>query len=228
MRNEHSKNKSLLSVACVIMAASFGVTAMAQDEVVVAAKASVSASYAESLKKYTERTEDGTEVWYDVLAKDTYKASATFTLDAVPADWTELAQELTVAVGGVECSPVISLKSNAKGGSATLKEKDNEAKSTLACTVKWSKKTITVSLSGSNYEGTNLLVGGDDGGFEDEVEVFVEMGGVSASIFVPVNGKGKTTLKKIRMGRGEDAYVDEYYLVSWSAKGSAKESNTDQ
>jgi len=199
----------------------FGAMAMAQE--VVTAKASVSASYAESLKKYTERTEDDTEVWYDVVAKDTYTASATFTLDAVPADWTELVQELTVAVGGVECSPEISLKSNAKGGSATLKEKDSETKSTLTCTVKWSKKTITVSLSGSNYDWYNLLEGSGDGAFTDEVEVYVDLGGISASLSVPVAGKGKTTVKKMRIGRGEDAYVDEYELISWSAKGSAKE-----
>ena len=51
---------------------------------------------------------------------------------------------------------------------------------------------------------------------------------LSGSICFPVNGKGKTTLKKIRMGQGEDASVEEYYLVSWSAKGLAKESHDDQ
>ena len=220
MKNDMSTVKNLLSVTCAIMVAACGVTAMAQE--VVAAKASVSSSYADSLKKYTERGDDGTSVWYDVIAKDTYSASATFTLDVAPEDWTEWVQDITVTVGDLECTPVIS-KSSAKGGAAALKEKDSAAKSSFTCSVKWSKKTITVSFSGSNYDGVNVFSGGGDGTFADEIEIGVDLGGGSVSLVVPVNGKGKTVVKTIKTGHGEDATIDEYPLSSWSAKGSAKE-----
>lgn len=221
MKNELLNMKNLLSIACAIVMASFGVTAVAQE--VVAAKASVSSSYAESLKKYTERGDDGEKyVSYEVIAKDTYSASATFTLDAAPEDWTDYVGDITVTVGDLECAPVIS-KSSAKGGAAALKEKDSTAKSSLTCSVKWSKKTITVSLSGSNCDDVNVFGGGGDGTFADEVEIAVDLGGGSVSLLVPVNGKGKTVVKTIKTGHGEDATIDEYPLSSWSAKGTAKE-----
>lgn len=220
MKNALLNVKNLLSITCAIVVASFGVTAVAQE--VVAAKASVSSSHADSLKKYTERGDDGTSVWYDVIAKDTYSASATFTLDVAPEDWTDYVGDITVTVGDLECAPVIS-KSSAKGGAAALKEKDSAAKSSLACSVKWSKKTITISLSGSNYDGVNIFGGGGDGTFADEVEIAVDLGGGPASLVVPVNGKGKTVVKTIKTGHGEDATIDEYPLSSWSAKGTAKE-----
>ena len=195
----------LLSAVCVVLAATLGLPAVAQE--VVAAKASAWERYAETLKRHTQR---GSDPWCEILSKDSYGASATFTLDAAPADWTELAREITVRIGGVECQPVISRKANAKGGSARFWEKS--ADGSLTCLVKWSKKTITVAISGSGsgYDFSELPT-------NFERTITVELGGLSAAIDVPLTVTGKTVTKKVRMSWG----VEEYPLVSWSAKGAA-------
>ena len=216
MKSKSSVVQHRLPIACAVVAAAFCMTAGAQE--VVKAKASVSASHADKLQKFKE---DGFS-WYEVVSKETYSASATFILDAVPEDWTELAQAITVTVGGLECSPDI-VKSTAKGGSAKWKEKDKEMKSSVTCSVKWSKKNITVSLSGSNYDGTTVVESGDDGFIDESVALSVDLGAISIDMSVPVRGKGKTVIKTIKTGKGEDATEDEYSLVSWKAKGSAIE-----
>jgi len=217
----NSNKQSRLSFVCAVVAATLcAMTAWTQE--VVMAKASASASHTDSLKKFSERTEDGKETWYEVVSKETYSASATFTLDSAPEDWTDLAQEISVTVGDIECSPDI-LKSTAKGGSATWKEKDKETKSAINCSVKWSKKAITVSLSGSNYDGTSIMDASDEGGIEEDVEVSVDLGEISYNMSVPMRGKWKTVVKTVKTGSGDDATTDEFSLEKWNAKGSAKE-----
>lgn len=216
MKSKSSMGPWRLAAVCAVVAAAFSMTAAAQE--VVKAKASVSASHADKLQKFKE---DGFS-WYEVVSKETYSASATFVLDAVPEDWTELAQSITVTVGGIECSPDI-LKSTAKGGSAKWKEKDKEMKSAVTCSVKWSKKNITVSLSGSNYDGTTVIESGEDGIVGESVELAVDLGALSVAMSVPVSGKVKTVIKTVKTGKGEDATEDEYPLVSWKAKGSLVE-----
>jgi len=216
MKSKSSMGAWRLPAVCAAVAAAFCMTVGAQE--VVKAKASVSASHADKLQKFKE---DGFS-WYEVVSKETYSASATFILDAVPEDWTELAQAITVTVGGIECSPDI-LKSTAKGGSAKWKEKDKEMKSSVTCSVKWSKKNITVSLSGSNYDGTTVVESGDDGVIDESVALSVDLGAISLAMSVPVSGKEKTVIKTVKTGKGEDATEDEYPLVSWKAKGSLVE-----
>lgn len=195
----------LLSAVCVVLAATLGLSAVAQE--VVAAKASAWERYAETLKRHPQR---GWDSWYEILSQDSYGASATFTLDAAPADWTEVAREITVRIGGVACQPVISPKANARGGSATFREKS--AGDSLTCRVKWSKKTITVAISGSGrgYDFSDLPP-------DFERTITVDLGGLSAAIDVPLTVTGKTVTKKVRMSWG----VDEYPLVAWSANGAA-------
>ena len=220
MGTGHSKGNSRLSIACAIVAVLFCTTAGAQE--IVKAKASVSASHSDKLQKFKERDEGGTYSWYDIVSKETYSANASFILDAAPADWTELAQMITVTVGDIDCSPDI-LKATATGGFAKWTEKDKEMKSALTCTVRWSKKNITFSLSGSNYDGSTFIDASDDTIIEEDVELSVDLGGITCSMAVPVRGKGKTAVKTLTTGKGDDATTDEYALTSWKAKGSAKE-----
>lgn len=216
MEKRSSKGQGRLAFACAIVAAMMCMTAGAQE--VVAVKASASASHSDRLQKIRE---DGFTS-YEVVGRDTYSASATFTLDATPADWTALIQSITVSVGGIDCSPEI-VKGTAKGGSARLSEKDKETKSALLCSAKWSKNTITFSLSGSNYDGDTILDGsGDDGAIAEDIEVSVDLGEIAYSMSVPLKGKWKTVIKTVKDGKGEDAFVDEYELVTWSAKGSTR------
>ncbi len=215
MEKRRSKGQSRLSFACAAVAATLCMTVEAQQ--ITSAKASASASHADRLQKTKE---DGITS-YDVVGRDTYNASATFTLDDTPEDWTALIQTITVSLGDIDCSPDI-VTSTAKGGSARLSEKDKETKSALLCSAKWSRNTITVSLSGSNYDGDTILMGGGDGAIEENVEVSVALGKISYSMSLPLKGKWKTVIKTIKTGKGEDASTDEYELVTWSAKGSAR------
>jgi len=194
------------------------IVAAAGAQEVVSVRASASANHTEKVKK----TKDDGFTWLDVEGKDTYRASVTFTLDQAPADWSRLADDISVTVGDVSCSPDIA-KSKAKGGTAKLKEKDKEFRSNLTCTVKWSKNKVTLSLSGSNYDGETFIDAYDDEPtINEEIDIVVDVGDISCEAVVAMRGARSVKTKTIRSGRGEDAEIDEFELINWRASGSAR------
>ena len=210
-----------LSISCAVLAVMFSMSAAAQEAVRV--KASVSANRSEKVKTF----KDGGFKMTDVETKDTYKASATFVLDAAPADWQAYADDISVSVGGIDFSPDVK-KSNAKGGSAKGTEKDKEWKSSISCSVKWSKNTITVSLSGSNYDEDNIIdVMDDEATIIEEVPIVVEMGDITCETTLAVRGTQQTKIKVVKSGKGKNADIEEFELVSWKVKGSYNGTPTD-
>lgn len=199
----------------VLAIALFAVAAEAQE--VVSVRASATANHSEKVKKTKE---DGF-VWMDVQAKDTYRASVSFTLDTTPADWSLLANDIYVSVGNIDCQPEIT-KSRANGGMAKLKEKDKEYKSTLTCTVKWSRNTVTVSLSGSNFDGDTFIDDDDVPNINEEVDVSIDVGNISCEATLFMRGTRRIQLKTVTSGRGEDAEIEDFELFNWKASGTAR------
>lgn len=204
--------------ACLLLVVGGTLSASAQE--VINSRVSASASHTEKVKK----SRDAGFTWVDVEGKDTFSVSATFTLNQAPADWSYLANDIDVSVGGISCSPDIQ-SSKAKKGSAKFKERDKESKSSLACTVKWSKNTVTVSVSGSNYDGDSLLgsVDEDEPRFEEEIDISVDLGGISCDATIVMRGTLSVQQKTIKSGKGEDAEVDDFELINWRASGSTKQ-----
>jgi len=187
---------------------------------VISTRVSASASHKEKVKK----TRDSGFTWIDVEGKDTYRVSATFILNQAPADWSYFANDIDVSVGDISCSPDIK-KSKAKKGSATFKEKDKEFKSSINCTVKWSKNTITLTLAGSNFEEDSLIsfVDEDEPKFEEEIDISVDLGGISCEATIVMRGTLSVQQKTVKSGKGEDAEIDDFELINWRASGSAKQ-----
>jgi len=219
MNSTHAVKTSKWTALCALATVMIVAAAGAQE--VVSVRASASANHTEKVKK----TKDDGFVWLDVEGKDTYRASVTFTLDAAPTDWRTVADDISVTVGNVSCSPDIT-KSSAKGGTAKLKEKDKEFRSNLTCTVKWSKRNVTLSLSGSNYDGDTIIDTNDDEPIiDEEIDIVVDVGDISCEAVVAMRGARSVKTKTIRSGRGEDAEIEDFELINWRASGSARLAN---
>ncbi|NLL83078.1 MAG: hypothetical protein GX230_02395 [Lentisphaerae bacterium] len=206
---------SKMAVAA-FMVVLFTTSIVAQEA--TSAKASVKASHKEKVKKSRE---DGM-LWVDVQGTDTYRVTATFTLNTAPADWSAIAREVWVSAGDLSFSPEIK-KSKAGKGSANYKEKDKDFKSTETCKVKWSKRTISVTISGKNFDDDNIVSPDEDeSSFREDVEITVDIGNITCEAIVSVSGSGRVTSKVITSGRGEDRETEDFDLYNWNAKGSGR------